>query len=113
MSHQPVPIIDGKLIYDFRTQQSYINDPFNFGTFKGQKLVAPGKYAMYGGNGDQKQTPSSDTDINLNDRTFWEGQNGDIARYRIGDYNLYGDTNFNDRRVWEINNGNFTSVPRD
>ncbi|MCK6692451.1 MAG: DUF11 domain-containing protein, partial [Thermoanaerobaculia bacterium] len=112
MSHVPVPIVNGKISYDFRVQQTYINDPFGFGVFVGQKQILPGIYAMYAGNGNQTLTNTSDTDINFDDRTYWEGQNGTIARYRNGDYNLNGDTNFNDRRVWELNNGRFTSVPR-
>ena len=112
MSDQAISIIAGKITYDFRIQESYIDDPFFFGTFKGQKQVALGKFAMYGGNGDQVQTLDSDTDINLNDRTFWEGENGTIGKYRIGDYNLNIDVNFNDRKLFEINNGIFTSVPR-
>uniref|UniRef100_UPI0035943CA9 Ig-like domain-containing protein n=1 Tax=Haliscomenobacter sp. TaxID=2717303 RepID=UPI0035943CA9 len=112
MSHQPVAIVDGKISYDFRTQQSYISDPFGFGTFSGQKQIQPGNYAMLAGNGNQTLTNRSDTDINFDDRTFWEILNGTIARYRSSDYNLNGDTNFNDRRAWEFNNGKFTSVPR-
>ncbi len=112
MSHEPISIVNNKITYDFRTQQSYIDDPFLFGIFAGQKQILPGVFAMYAGNGDQTQTTMSDTDINFGDRTFWEGENGDVGQYRIGDYNLNGDTNFNDRRAWEINNGKFTSVPR-
>jgi Bacterial Ig domain len=112
MSHQPVSIVNGKISYDFRTQQSYVDDPFGFGTFSGQKQILPGVFAMFGGNGNQTITNSADTDINFDDRTFWEILNGVIARYRNSDYNLNGDTNFNDRRVWELNNGRFTSVPR-
>ena len=112
MSHVKVPIVNGKISYDFRIQQSYINDPFGFGVFVGQKQILPGIYAMLAGNGNQTLTNTSDTDINFDDRTYWESQNGEIARYRNGDYNLNGDTNFNDRRVWELNNGRFTSVPR-
>ena len=78
-----------------------------------QKEILPGVWAMHGGNGNQTLSAESDTDINFDDRTYWEAENGDIAKYRIGDYNLNGDTNFNDRRVWELNNGKFTSVPRD
>ena len=86
---------------------------FGFGFFVGQKEILPGVFAMFGGNGNQVLTGSSDTDVNFDDRTYWEGENGDIARYRNGDYNLNGDANFNDRLEWEINNGKFTSVPRD
>jgi hypothetical protein len=83
-----------------------------FGIFARQKLILPGKFAMFAGNGNQTLSNQSDTDINFDDRTYWEGQNGDFGEYRIGDYNLNGDTNFHDRVVWERNNGKFTSVPR-
>ena len=112
MSHQPISIINGKITYDFRTQQTYVDDPFGFGVFARQKEILPGVFAMLAGNGNQKLTSDSDTDINFDDRTYWENQNGDLGQYRNGDYNLNGDTNFNDRRVWELNNGKFTSVPR-
>ena len=112
MSSTAIHIVDGKLTYDFRDKDGYIDDPFNFGTFVGQKEIAPGVYAMFAGNGNQTQGSTSDTDINYDDRTFWESQNGEPARYRNGDYNLNGDTNYNDRLLWELNNGKFTSVPR-
>jgi hypothetical protein len=112
MSHVPVPIVNGKITYDFRNKQSYINDPLGFGAFSGQKQIMTGKYAMLAGNGNQTTTTASDTDINFDDRSFWETLNGLIAKYRNSDYNLNGDTNFNDRRTWELNNGKFTSVPR-
>ncbi len=112
MSHEPIAITAGVISYDFRVQQSYLVDPFGFG-YVGQKEILPGVWAMHGGNGNQTLSGDSDTDINFDDRTYWEAENGDIAKYRTGDYNLNGDTNFNDRRVWELNNGKFTSVPRD
>jgi hypothetical protein len=119
MSHIPVPVVPGidssTITYDFRNQQSYVDDPFMIGIFAQQKELLPqlpGVFAMYAGNGNQTNTAFSDTDINLDDRTYWEGESGDIGEYRIGDYNLNGDTNFNDRVTWERNNGKFTSVPR-
>ena len=112
MSHQPVSVADNKLSYDFRNKQSYIFDEFGLGIFAGQKQILPGKFAMYGGNGNQTQTSKSDTDINFDDRSYWLYQNGTFGQYRNGDYNLNGDTNFNDGIMWEFNNGKFTSVPR-
>jgi hypothetical protein len=112
MSALPVPVVGGVITYDFRTQETYIDDPFGFGFFVGQKQVQPGVFAMYGGNGDQVLNITSDTDVTFGDRSFWEGENGNVARYKKGDYNLSGDANFNDRVLWEINNGKFTSVPR-
>ena len=113
MSHESVDIVNGKLTYDFRNQESYVDDPFGFGTFVGQKEILPGVFAMYAGNGNQTDTGTSDTDINFDDRTYWENENGILDDYRTGDYNMNGDTNFNDRTTWENNNDSFTSVPRD
>jgi len=114
MTPDPVDIDPqtGVLNFDFRTTDSYIDDPFMFGFFTGQKEIDDGVYAMLAGNGNQTLTPNSDTDINLDDRTTWSADNGQIGEYTIGDYNLNGDTNFNDRVTWEYNNGTFTSVPR-
>ena len=115
MSHYRIPIVPGidssTITYDFRLQQSYLDDPFGFGAFA-EKEIMPDIFAMIAGNGDQTTSNQSDTDINFDDRSYWEGENGDIGEYRIGDYNLNGDTNFNDRLTWERNNGVFTSVPR-
>ncbi len=113
MSHVAVPVANGKVTYDFRIQQSYVDDPLGFGAFSRQKQILPGKYAMFGGNGQQSMNQNSDTDITFDDRIFWELGNGVFAKYRNSDYNLNGDTNFNDRILWEFNNGKFTSVPRD
>jgi hypothetical protein len=119
MSPDPVPVVPGidssTVTYDFRTQESYVDDPFMIGIFAGQKELLPqlpGKFAMLAGNGNQSNTTNSDTDINFDDRSFWEGENGEIGEYRVGDYNMNSDTNFNDRVTWERNNGKFTSVPR-
>ncbi|MBE0639510.1 MAG: DNRLRE domain-containing protein [Bacteroidales bacterium] len=112
MSHESVAIVDGKIIYDFRIQQSYLNDPFGFGFYARQKEILSGKYAMYGGNGGQVVNAQSDTDITFDDRSFWEEANGIFGRYSNSDYNMNGDNNFNDRVMWEFNNGKFTSVPR-
>ncbi len=108
MSHQAIPIVNGTLTYDFTLQQSYI-DANEFGSW-GQKLIG-GKYAMIAGNGNQSLTPASDTDINADDRNFWETENSQVG-YRRADYNMNGDTNANDRILWEKNNGITTSVIR-
>jgi hypothetical protein len=113
MSHTSIPVTDGKVTYDFRIRQSYkVLDPFGF-DYAGQREIIPGKFAMYAGNGEQSSTQQSDTDINFDDRTYWELKNGIIGRYLNSDYNLNGDTNYNDRTLWEYNNSKFTSVPRD
>jgi hypothetical protein len=114
MSHEPVPVdlSNSTITYDFRNQQSYINDPNGFGFFVGQKEILPGVFAMYAGNGDQVSSVNADTDINMGDRISWELDNGDFGMFRVGDFNMNGDVNFNDLVLWERNNGTFTSVPR-
>jgi hypothetical protein len=114
MSHEPISIVNGKVSYDFRIQQSYVLVDGGWGTdaYARQKEILPGKFAMFAGNGKQDETSNSDTDINFDDRTYWEMQNGVFGRYLNGDYNMNGDCNFNDRILWEFNNGKFTSVPR-
>jgi hypothetical protein len=113
MSHEALSIdLDNSTItYDFRIQQSYLDDPFMFGLVA-QIEIQPGIYAMIAANGEQSSTNDADTDINLSDRLRWSIDNGDIGEYRIGDYNLNGDTNFNDRITWERSNDKTTSVPR-
>jgi hypothetical protein len=116
MSHEAIPVVPGiqqsTITYSFCIQQSYINDPFGFGIYSGQKEILAGAFAMLTGNGEQSSSANADTDINVDDRTKWESQNGTFGEYRIGDYNLNGDTNLNDRVAWERNNGKITSLPR-
>lgn|GEM_PF-4149710 len=113
MSDTTVMAINDTVTYDFRIQESYIFDPLGTNVFVGQKLIMDGVYAMYAGNGNQYPDPFADTDINFDDRTFWELTSGITGSYNHGDYNLNSDSNFNDRVVWERNNGKFTSVVRD
>src|SRR6185295_3611254 len=103
MSHVIQPFVNHKLSYDFRSQQSYEDPLFaGFNLFARQKELVPGnpgKYAMYAGNGNQAGSAFADTDLNFDDRSYWEVQNGQIGAYRIADYNLNADVNFNDRIV--------------
>jgi hypothetical protein len=117
MSHQKVSIVRGNTIstmtYSFCNQQSYEDPNFaGFDIFARQKEIIPGSFAMFTGNGDQTSSANADTDINVGDLSTWAIQNGTIGAYRLGDYNLNGDTNLNDRVAWERNNGKTTSVPR-
>jgi hypothetical protein len=114
MSKDSIPIINGNVTYDFRYTDSYVNDPFGFG-FVGQKELLPnypGVYGMFTGNGNQTQNINSDTDINLDDRTYWEGQNSTAGQYRNADFNMNADCNANDRTTLEFNLGQFSTVPR-
>lgn len=111
-SHEPLPIVNGKISYDFRDQNSFIQDFFGSPNGVGQKEVLSGVFVMYAGNGDQVSDGSADTDLNVGDEAYWKTQNGESARYRNGDYNMNGDPNGIDRILWGFNNGNSTSVPR-
>jgi len=115
MSDIPIPVnlVNSTITYDFRIQDSYLDNPFMFEFIKGQKEILPGIWAMYAANGEQVISGAADIDINQDDRTRWSDDNGDYGLYRIGDYNMNADVNFNDRVTWERNNGNSSSVPRD
>jgi hypothetical protein len=113
MSPQAVPLDGNTLTYDFRYTQSFICSPYGI-CGNGQKELLPdqpGVYAMYASNGDQSQSPSSNKDINFQDRTFWEGHNMTSGHYCCGDYNMNGDCNYNDLILFELNNGKYSSVP--
>ena len=107
MSPNSLPIIDGRISFDFRANQSFrglLGD--------GQKLIGDGRYAMYSGNGDQVTTSSSIKDINANDLNLWTVENGSHSGYYLQDYDLNGDVNVHDKAIWLTNNGVFTDVDR-
>lgn len=112
MSHQAVSVIEGKLFYDFRDKQSYLNDPFNSGSFVRQKEVLPGVYAMIAGNGDQILTAKEDTDITASDYSRWLGVGPLVQIYNLVDYNMDGEVSTLDFELWQKNSPAFTSVPR-
>jgi len=107
MTPNPIPVVDGVLQYDFRSNQSYTR---LLGS--GQKEVLPGIYAMYAGNGDQTTGPESSKDINSNDFARWTADNGKHSGYYFQDYDLSGDVNVHDQALWLQNNGIFTDVER-
>lgn len=113
MSDSPVGVVDGKLSYDFRDKQSYLNDPFNSGSFVRQKEVLPGVFAMIAGNGDQSLSASEDTDITASDYSKWLGAGPLTQIYSIVDYNMDGEVSALDFDLWQQNSPSFTSVPRD
>ena len=107
MTPTPMPVVDGIVSFDFRSNQSYtrlLGD--------GQKEVKPGVFAMYAGNGDQILAPESAKDINANDVTLWARDNGKHSGYYFQDYDLSGDVNVHDKAIWLQNNGVFTDVDR-
>lgn len=107
----PVDPVTRTITCDFRSDPGFMFDEYGFSAAASQKaiLTEPLVYALYAGNGDQASAPAARTDINLGDRIIWEADNGAMF-YRVGDYNLNGDTNQNDRLVWARNNGTFTTV---
>ena len=107
MSHQPVSVTNDTIAYDFRIQQSYTN-LFGFS----QKEIKPGVFVMYGGNGEQINSGSSDTDINVGDKSTWLDENGDHSSYYFQDFDMNGDSNVQDKNLWLRNNGKFSDVPR-
>lgn len=111
-SHEPVSIVNGKISYDFRSQQSYIQIAFGSPNGFGQKEILPGVFAMHAGNGGQAPDPQADTDINLGDEFYLKSQYGQVLRYRNGDYNMNGSPNNLDRILWGFNNGKSSAVPR-
>jgi len=106
MSAQPIPIVDGELIYDFRLEDSYRNP-----TSIGQKQAPDGTWAMYTGDSNQ----SADTqgyDINGQDKASWVTLNGNFNLYALPDFNLDGDVNGADKSLWFANNGVSSIVPK-
>ena len=113
MSHEAIPVVDGALTYDFRVQESYIDDPFGSGSFVGQKEVLPGVFAMFAGNGDQTTSDNEDTDITASDQGKWNNNGPETRTYNFVDYNMDGDVSALDYELWQSNSPGFTSVPRD
>lgn len=104
MSPFPISIVNNKLSYDFRSKNSYV---FGFG----QKEITPGVWGLFGGDGDQVSQPVG-FDINGQDNTKWNPNNGLFNKYLEWDYNLDGDINGADKILWNGNNGIFSTLER-
>lgn len=102
LSPTALSFVNNQLSYDFREANSYVMG-------SGQKEIAPGLWGMYAGNGDQ-ETLLLSKDINGEDHTKFNPNNGLFNLYSNWDYNLDGDINGMDRILWSYNNGVFTSV---
>ena len=105
MSHEKVPIQNGVINYDFRKQNS-----FRGSLGSGQKEVDHGVWAMFAGNGDQANTSSSVSDINVKDMGAWLQDDGKNSSYYFRDYDLNGDVNVQDKGLILRNNGVFSDV---
>jgi len=86
MSREPVPVVDGRVTWDFRNQQSY-RELFGFG----QKEIQPGVFAMYGANSAQSLGDGSSVNITVDDLDQLQQENGQNSSYYLGDFNLIFD----------------------
>jgi len=108
MSPDPVPVREGKVSFDFRTQNSY-TALFGYG----QKEIKDGVFAMYAANGDQYLDGESPVDINVSDLAEWLKENGFHSSYYFMDFDLNGDANVQDKGLYLENIGIFTDVPKE
>ena len=106
MSPQKVPLIDGRIVYDFTKQDSYKKD-----TSVGQIEIRDGVWAMYAGDSAQ-ENDFPFYDINGDDKAIWSMDNGIFGKYSPADYNLDGETNGADKAIWVENNGISNRVPK-
>lgn len=116
MSPQAVPVIGGKLIYDFRTADSYVGPNPAQPVGAGQKEVLPGLFALYGADSEQQ----ADADVLNNpsynitgdDKLLWDIDSGTFDIYNPNDFDMDGDVNGFDKIIHTINFGTFSAVPR-
>lgn len=101
----PIPVVNHKLEHDFRIQNSFTNN----GTRSGQKEIAPGVWAMYGGEGVQD---ANGNDINGNDKSQWVIENGTFLIYSPIDFNMDGTVDGQDKTIWFNNNGTSGALSR-
>ncbi len=106
MSPESVEVIDGTIVYDFRTQDSY-----RVSTSFGQKEMPSGDWVMIAGDVDQVADDFS-YDINAYDKVDWVEENGTFGYYKCADLNLDGDVSMRDKALWAENNGKLSAVPK-
>jgi ELWxxDGT repeat protein len=103
VSPTPTLFINGGFFYDFSITQSYI--PANMPAI-GQKF-AENRYMMYAGD---FQKATAGNEVNANDISIWQRENGLFARYLPSDANMDGEVNALDKILWAVNNGLFSGV---
>jgi len=101
MSASPLVSAGGVYTYDFTASGGQV-----YGGTNAHKQVAPGIWAMTGGDG------ITDGQINNPDKNeAWVPQNGS-AGYHSGDFNLDGNVSYGDRYdIWKPNTGRGCHVP--
>ncbi len=104
MSPSPVVVQNDAITYNFTSANSYM------GGGSGQKPIN-GTWVMHTGDIDQLMDVQS-YDINVNDRIYYEQENGIFNQYLNSDLDLDGDVNGGDRILWFYNNGVFSSIPK-
>jgi hypothetical protein len=72
----------------------------------GQKF-AENRYMMYAGD---FQKVAAGNEVNANDISVWQRENGFFARYLPSDANMDGEVNALDKILWALNNGLFSGV---
>ena len=108
MSPTKVPIVAGKISFDFTQQDSYVTtDPPSFGQIKD---ATTNKWLMYAADGN-KDDFFENFDINFNDSNRWKLESGIFDQYKKGDYNMDADVNFSDSVLWKKNNGRYSRTP--
>jgi hypothetical protein len=105
MTPAALPVTDGKLRFDFTTQQSFVRkDPPTAG-----QLQLGSTYLMYAADG--LKTPSAQNfDINYGDSGLWKTESGLFDRYLRSDFNLDADVNFSDQGLWKKNSGTYSGI---
>lgn len=95
-----------EMALDLRNVDSYATQ-----TGIGQSEIMSGVWAMPAGDA-SKVTDLTGYDINGNDKTIWDTDNGKFDSYFPGDFNMDGDVNGGDKALWSDNNGIFSNVPK-
>jgi len=105
MSPQPVPVVNGRLAYNFTQSDSYVTLLGH-----GQKEMSDGTFAMFIGNIDHHELGIND--ININDLFDFIEANGQHSSYYEADVDFNGDVNVVDQQRILANIGVFTEVPQ-
>ncbi len=105
LSPNPIPVNNGRLVYNFQNQDGY-----SVNASVSQKELLPGIWGLFAGDIDQSDFPSYD--VNALDKTVWNLDNGLFNLYLPTDVNMDGDVNAADKLIWQYNSGVFSGVPK-
>lgn len=107
LSHVPVSIQNGSLMYDFTTQNSYTaTNPVSVG----EKQIGT-VFAMHSCDGN-KNLPNQDFVVNVNDYSLWLNNNGRFDLYSPADFNMDAQISASDKAQWNSNNSKFSMIGR-